>query len=118
MIMLDGEFDDLSPAEQDAFGLVEAAMALERSRRAAKAELVSALEHNLRLWVSVKTLVERRDEAMPEAVQKNLLRIADFVTGYTLQKGAEISESGIDTLVKINLQISEGLLEGQMRKAA
>lgn len=106
--------DTLTSEEQDAFGLVEAAITLDQSR-GDKARLAAALERNLQLWVAIRTLVSQAGIGLPEAVKGNLKRLSEFVAETTLKKGVDISDNTITTLVNVNLQISEGLLESAGR---
>ncbi len=108
------QIESLKIGEQDAFGLVEAAITLDQSR-GDKARLAAALEQNLQLWVAIRTLVSDASSALPDAVKANLQRLSDFVADTTLKKGVEISDNTITTLVNVNLQISEGLLESANR---
>lgn len=108
---------DLSPVEQDALALAQSAMLLDNSRLE-PGKLVAALEANLELWVAIRTLVSR-GSGVPDQTKGNLLRLSQYVASETLSKGAEIDEETLDTLISINLQISEGLLEGfKTRQAA
>ena len=108
------QIESLKIGEQDAFGLVEAAITLDQSR-GDKARLAAALEQNLQLWVAIRTLVSDSASNLPEAVKANLKRLSDFVADTTLKKGVDISDNTITTLVNVNLQISEGLLESANR---
>lgn len=102
---------DLSPIEEDALALVRTALQLDGSR-AEPDKLVAALEANLELWVAIRTLVSRNNTALPGEAKGNLLRLSQYVASETLRKGAEIEPETLDALININLQISEGLLEG------
>jgi hypothetical protein len=108
------QIESLNAGEQDAFGLVEAAITLDQSR-GDKARLAAALEQNLQLWVAIRTLVSDAESRLPDAVKANLCRLSDFVADTTLKKGVDISDNTITTLVNVNLQISEGLLESANR---
>ena len=48
---------------------------------------------------------------LPEAVKNNLIKLSKFVEWLTLTKGTKMTKSDFDSLVNINMQISEGLLE-------
>lgn len=108
------QIETLKVGEEDAFGLVEVAITLDQSR-GDKARLAAALEQNLQLWIAIRTLVSDAASTLPEAVKTNLTRLSDFVADTTLKKGVEISDSTITTLINVNLQISEGLLESANR---
>jgi flagellar biosynthesis regulator FlaF len=103
--------DDLKPGEQDAFGLVQAAVALDSARNDSAA-LAAALDHNMQLWVAIGTLAESPTNSLPATVKDNLVRLSKFVSETTLAHGVSIAQDALTTLININLQISEGLLEG------
>ena len=102
--------------EKDAYALTEAAVSLDRARGKA-ADLAAALEHNLELWVAIRTLVTTPGNALPAAIRNNLVQLSGFVAGTTLDDGVSIPESRLNTLININLQIAEGLLQ-RVRAAA
>lgn len=104
----------LTPAEEQAFRLSEAAIALDKAKaeRGDTVQLVSALENNLEVWVAMKAVVVNDACLLPKAVKDNIARLAGFVADRTLQGVDVISENTIDSFININLQISEGLLEG------
>lgn len=102
---------EISPVEEDALALVQTAVLLDNSR-ADPGKLVAALEANLELWVAIRTLVSRGNEALSGEARGNLLRLSQYVASETLSKGAEIDSETLNTLININMQISEGLLEG------
>ncbi len=112
------EFADLTPAEHEAFALSRAAVMLDQAKlkREDQGALVAALNHNLELWVAVKTLVTRADSPLPQAVRDNILRLANFVADATFRHGARISDGTLDTLANINFQLAEGLLEGERNR--
>ncbi len=101
----------MSTREKDAFALTEAAVGLDRARGKA-ADLAAALEHNLELWVAIRTLVSRPGNALPATIKHNLVQLSGFVTGTTWRDGVAIPDSRLNTLININLQIAEGLLQG------
>ena len=110
-IMTAVDLQSLTTREQDAYALKEAAASLDQARGQA-AELAAALEHNLELWVAIRTLVSRPGNALPAAIRHNLVQLSGFVAGTTWRDGITIPDSRLDTLISINLQIAEGLLEG------
>jgi len=105
---------NLSLAEEQAFQLSQAAIALDQARsdRGDLSKLAMALERNLEAWVALKTIVAAEGCLLPDAVKDNLRRLASFVADRTLQGGENMADATIDALININLQISEGLLEG------
>jgi len=106
----------LSFTEQDAFSLSQAAVRIDQARCNSNAEeLARALDGNMELWIGIRTLVTQSGSPVPAAVRDNLVRLANFVVLTTLEKGVQAEPETLDSLININLQISEGLLEGQSR---
>jgi len=108
------DLTSLSLPERDAFDLVQAAVSLDRARLAENRsqELVSALNGNLEMWVMIRTLVQQPESPMPPGLRSNLLRLSDYVAQTTFSNGAGISDDNLNSLININLQLAEGLLEG------
>ncbi len=111
----DATAEPLSISEEEAFDLSRAAVMLDQAKqnRADKAALAAALNHNLELWVAIQGMVERRDNDLPESVKDNLISLANLVADTTFKSVEGLKDETIDTLIDINLQISEGLLKGQ-----
>ncbi len=102
----------LSATEQDALALVRAAMALDQAK--SQKDLAAALDANLQLWVAIRTEIERPGNPLPTEVRENLLKLAEYVADVAVRLGSrKASAAQIKGLININLQISEGLLEGQ-----
>ncbi len=109
---------DMKPAEQDAFSLSEAAVLMDQARQAKDSRmLAAALNHNLEVWIAIKTFVSRDGHPMAKETRDNLIQLSRFVAEKTFRNGAAISAEALDTLININLQIAEGLLEGQKHSA-
>ncbi|MEQ8193875.1 MAG: flagellar biosynthesis regulator FlaF [Rhodospirillales bacterium] len=107
--------DGLSLTEQDAFSMSQAAILLDQARAKGDMKaLAAALDHNLELWVGIRTLVSRPEVRVSQNVQENLTKLANYVADATMSHGVEIPEKTLDTLININLQVSEGLLEGKL----
>jgi len=100
----------MSTREQDAFALTEAALRIDRARGKA-ADLAAALEHNIELWVAIRTLVTRPGNALPAQIRHNLVELSGFVADATWKDGVAMPAKRLDTLININLQIAEGLLQ-------
>jgi len=115
-LLLDAaQIEGLSLTEQDAFSMSQAAVLLDQAR--AKGDLkalAAALDHNLELWVGIRTLVSRPEVRVSQNVQENLTKLANYVADATMSHGIEIPEKTLDTLINIDLQVSEGLLEGKL----
>jgi flagellar biosynthesis regulator FlaF len=107
--------EGLSLTEQDAFSMSQAAILLDQARAKGDMKaLAAALDHNLELWVGIRTLVSRPEVRVSQNVQENLTKLANYVADATMSHGVEIPEKTLDTLININLQVSEGLLEGKL----
>ena len=106
--------EKLSSAEQEAFSLTEAALYLDKARTSGRdgVLLVDALNNNLDLWVMIRALAESRESVLPDAIRSNLVRLSNFVAQTTFSQGTAITDANLDTLININLQLSEGLLAG------
>lgn len=108
------ELAGMAPAQQEAFVLSEAAISLDRARQSPddRLGLAEALEKNLEVWTAVRAMVSHWSDHGQEQVKANILRLSDYITGSILKAGTDISEATLDTLINVNLQIAEGLLEG------
>jgi len=113
----DVDLSTLTLSEIEAYGLTQAALMLDhaRSDRTDKAPMAVALDQNLQLWVAIKTLVGEGSCPLPEGIKDNLSRLTGFVADTTFRHGVEIADDAIDTLININLRISEGLLQGHQK---
>jgi|TARA_B100001971_G_C17874817_1_gene375114 flagellar biosynthesis regulator FlaF len=109
--------EEWSLAEEQAFQLSQAAIRIDQSRREKShnpSGLVEALNVNVEIWVALRTIVMREDCGLAAEVKNNLTKLAQFVADRTFADG-EVAETTLDALININLQISEGLLEGAKR---
>ncbi len=106
--------DDLAFPEQVAFALSQSAVKLDiaRQNRERAGILANALNDNLELWISIISIVERPDCDLTDEVKENLIKLAKFVSDTTMINGPNIGDNSMDTLINIDLQIAEGLLEG------
>lgn len=111
---------ELSLPEQDALSLVNAALMMDgaRARGRVPAEMAAALNFNLEIWVSIRNLAEKTESHLPADIRTNLVRLSEFVAHSVLRGGTSIAEETLDTLININMQLSEGLLEGQAKATA
>lgn len=114
-----GEETGFSAFQEDALALAQSAITLSNARESGEAsELSAALDANLELWIAIRTLVQRPNNALPQEVRDNLVRLSDYVQGLTVGRREALSDGDLDSLVNINLQISEGLLEGEANAIA
>jgi len=105
----------LSLAEEQAFQLSQAAIMLDQSRGDRDTNIgpfAAALKTNLDTWVALCTIISHEDCTLSEDVKRNLRRLAQFVADKALAGLDAITNETIDSFININLQISEGLLEG------
>lgn len=106
------ESHPLSDAEEDALSLLRAAMMLAEAKDGDEpALLAGALNHNMELWTGIKTSLGSKNHPMADDLKANLTKLADFSICKTFEIGTDTKHAAIDTLININLQISEGLLE-------
>ena len=104
----------LSVAEEQAFQLSQSAIKLDQARanrRKNPAAFVEALDHNLSVWMALKTIVQRAVPGFSLDIRNNLVKLSNFVSDTTFRGPDNIGDATVDTLININLQISEGLLE-------
>ena len=103
----------LSLLEEDAFALTQAALELSKAQaKGDVAKLAEALDHNLQLWVGIRTMVAQQENTLPAQVKENLTRLSHFVAQKTFELQDGPKDDTIDALANTNLQIAEGLLEG------
>lgn len=109
----------LSAIEEDANALAQTALALSRAVESKdQAALNAALDTNLQLWIGIRTLVARDDHPLPPEVRDNLTQLSHFVTQTTMAARDGQNTQDVEAMINTNLQISEGLLEGQARDLA
>ncbi len=104
--------EDLTPVEESAYSLSEAAVMMDKGRED-KGLLAVALEKDIETWIAIRLLAGKNDTGIKEETQQNLIQLSKFVADTIMSNGVELSDESLDTLININLQISEGLLEGQ-----
>ena len=114
---LDATVSDPNPAEEKALALSKAAILLDQARQhaAGSPQLSNALDQNVELWVGIQTVLCAETCSLSTAVRSNLSKLGDFVIGTTVHHGSAMGERLMDTLININLQVSEGLLETEVR---
>ena len=109
--MTTGQGENLSAQEEDAYGLSEVAVLLDQARADA-GKLAAALDRNMEVWVAIRAAVTQEGNALANETRDNLVKLSQFVTDTILNQGVEMPAQVLDTLININLQIAEGLLEG------
>ena len=107
--------EDLSVLDQDARTLAEAADML--SLAETPEQLGTALAHPLGVWIAIKSIVGAERNPLPAEVRKNFDQLAVFVIRATLAcEIGEVKLSTIETMIRINLHIAEGLLRSQRNR--
>ena len=106
-----------SLAREEAFSLLKCAIDLSSAKENNNtAELVSALDNNMKLWVYIKTLASSEKNELPQATRTNLIKLADYVSSKTLEVGKNVNNlnhKALDSMIMTNLQISEGLMSNR-----
>lgn len=105
----------MSVAEVQAFLLSQAAIAMGEvldSRERSLHSLAAVLDRNANIWLSLKAIVSLDGCSLSSDVRANIGRLADYVLSRTSQGAENVGEETVRTFININLQISEGLLEG------
>ena len=112
------DLPDLSVIEEQALVLSQAAIGLDQARAGKRDPhaLTTALEANVEVWVAIRALVDDPATTLQPNICDNLRRLSVFVASTTFMHGVNIADSTLNTLININLQISEGLLEGAKRR--
>ena len=103
-----------SLAKEEAFSLLKCAIDLSNAKESENiSELVTALDNNMKLWVYIKTLADKKENILPKNTRSNLVKLADYVSAKTLEVGQDmknINVKALDSMIMTNLQISEGLM--------
>ena len=106
-----------SLAREEAFSLLKCAIDLSSAKENNNtAELVSALDNNMKLWVYIKTLASSEKNELPQATRTNLIKLADYISSKTLEVGKNVNNlnhKALDSMIMTNLQISEGLMSNR-----
>ena len=112
------DLPDLSAIEEQALILSQAAIGLDQARSGQRDPhaLATALEANVEVWVAIRALADAPATALQDNIRENLRRLSVFVASTTFMHGVDIAEPTLNTLININLQISEGLLESAKRR--
>ena len=100
--------------EMDAAAFSQAAYVLDQARQnLADADACEkALKYNQLLWSIVQADVSAGKNELPDELKANLMSLSLFVDKQTTQGLSDPTEELLDSLININLNISEGLMEG------
>lgn len=107
------QINPISAAEREAKIFMDFALELSKASSGDDAhEKLVALEHNLKLWVEIETSLKSAKNLLPDGIKENLYKLSKYVERLILSKGVNnMTKSDYDTMININMQISEGLLE-------
>ena len=101
--------------EMDAAAFSQAAYVLDQAKQSLEdADMVErALKYNQLLWSIIQTDVSKEDNTLPEELKANLMSLSIFVDKQTTKGLNGPTEEILESLININLNISEGLMEGE-----
>ena len=101
--------------EEDALALLHSASLLVEADTPEKVNV--ALDHNLRLWVAIKTVLQNEENTLDSAVKANLRNLAAYVQATTMEATqGTIEMRKLVSLSRINMHIAEGLLRGHQNR--
>ncbi len=104
--------EQIRDAENEAKLLMNFALALSKASTSSDENFkLLALDENLKLWVEIESSLKSAKNLLPQEIKDNLLKLSKYVERLTLSKGISMTKSDFDSLVNINMQISEGLLD-------
>lgn len=107
-----------NPAKTEAWALLESARQMEEAKTKGGDELLVAVRRNWRLWTIFQASLIDASCTVPTEVRRNLLTLANIVDRHSASLLADPNPEQVGTLVNINRQIGEGLLEGARNSAA
>ena len=106
-----------NPARSEAWALLEAARQLHATKNGPVDAFRSALRANWRLWTIFQASLTEDDCPLSMELRSNLLGLANLIDKLSVELLSQTDVSKVDTLVHINRQISEGLIEGARANA-
>ena len=109
---MDTPNNQIKDAETEATILMNYAMALANASLSDNENVkLAALDNNLKLWVEIETSLKSAKNLLPQDIKTSFMKLSKYVERLTLSKGVKMAKTDFDSLVNINMQISEGLLE-------
>ena len=105
----------MSPREIEAMAFTKAALLMEDAKKNLDDydSYASALKFNQLLWTIIQADVVDKANKLPDLLKANILSLSIFVDKQTSKGIAKPTVELFDSLININLNISEGLLESQ-----
>jgi flagellar protein FlaF len=107
-----------NPTYSEAWALVEAARRMAAPIQfgslddpANLAKLREALRLNWRLWTIFQTELSLEDGPVPTSIRESMLSLCNFVDKHTVDTLSNPTAESVATLIEINRQIANGLLE-------
>ena len=99
--------------EMDAAAFSQAAYVLDQARQKIDDTdaCEKALKYNQLLWSIVQADVAEGNNELPDELKANLMSLSLFVDKQTSKGLSDLTEELLDSLININLNISEGLME-------
>ena len=99
--------------EMDAAAFSQAAYVLDQARQKIgdTDACEKALKYNQLLWSIVQADVAEGNNELPDELKANLMSLSLFVDKQTSKGLSDPTEELLDSLININLNISEGLME-------
>lgn len=100
--------------EMDAAAFSQAAYVLDQAKQSLtdKDLCERALKYNQLLWSIIQSDVSKKSNALPDEIKANLMSLSIFVDKQTSKGVSKPTAELFDSLININLNISEGLMEG------
>ena len=101
--------------EMDAAALSQAAYVLDQARQSLGdvGACEKALTYNQLLWSIIQADIADGKNTLPDELKANLMSLSIHVDKQTTKALTNPTEKIFDSLIKINLNIAEGLMEGQ-----
>jgi len=99
--------------EMDAAAFSQAAYVMDQARQKLNDRELGerALKYNQMLWSIVQNDVSQPDNELPEELKANLMSLSIYVDKQTTTGLKDPSDELFDSLISMNLNIAEGLME-------
>jgi flagellar protein FlaF len=98
-----------NPRELEASLLLEAASRLQAANDG-RADRVSALDHNRKLWTLLISAVTSNDNPLDVGIRQNVANLGLFVCKQTLNAQIDPKPDNVVPLIRINRELAAGLL--------